>query len=243
MKNFIVYCLFCFLFISCERENMLDCVKSTGNITLQERFVGNFSNISLEDNINLIIKQDTVNKIIIEAGKNLLGLINTEVKNNFLHISNKNKCNWVRRYDKTINAYVSIIKLDTIKYYGYGNIYCTDTLKNNLFHIDVHDGAGTIDLTIKAYESRIKIHTGPPTINIRGNTIISFVYQFGTGTIQAGNLKSDYTYLRNYGTNDCYINVSKELEAKINDIGNVYYTGDPYSIKTEYTSSGKLIKL
>lgn len=222
---------------------MCDCLKSTGKIKKQERIVGDFTNIWLEDNVNIILTPDTIDKITIEAGENLMELIHTEIKDNYLYITNENRCNWVRRFDISINAYISLKKLDTICYWGSGNISCTDTLKNNLFQIDVHDGSGTVDLTIDTEESRLKIHTGPPTLNIKGRTKNSIVYQFGTGMIDARNLISEYTYLKNFGTNDCYVNVTKELEAKINDIGNVYYIGNPYSIKTEYTGSGKLIKL
>jgi len=243
MKKKSLYYLLFLILLSCQKENMCDCLKSTGKIKLQERIVGDFTNIWLEDNINIIIKPDTIDKIAIEAGENLLKLIHTEIKNNYLYITNENRCNWIRRFDIPINAYISLKKLDTISYWGSGNISCTDTLKNDIFQIDVHDGSGTVDLTIKTEESRLKIHTGPPTLNIKGITSISFLYQFGTGIINAENLNSEYTYLRNFGTNDCYINVSKELEAKINDIGNVYYKGNPYSIKTEYTNKGKLIKI
>ncbi len=243
MKKQILLCIFLLFLLSCKKENMCDCIKSTGKIKFQERIVGDFSNIWLEDNINIILKPDTINKITIEAGENLLKLIHTEIKNNYLYITNENRCNWVRKFDIPINAYISLKKLDTISYWGSGNISCTDTLKNAIFQIDVHDGSGTVDLTINTYESRLKIHTGPPTLNIDGITKSSIVYQFGTGIINAKNLISEYTYLKNFGTNDCYIYVTKELEAKINDIGNVYYKGNPYSIKTEYTSTGKLIKI
>ncbi len=228
---------------SCKKENLCDCLKSTGKIIKQERIIGDFTNIWLEDNVNIILTPDTIDKITIEAGENLLELIHTEIKDNYLYITNENRCNWVRRFDIPVNAYISLKKLDTISYWGSGNISCTDTLINNLFQIDVHDGSGIVDLTIKTEESRLKIHTGPPTLNIKGITKSCIVYQFGTGIIDARNLISEYNYLKNYGTNDCYINVTKELEAKINDIGNVYYIGNPYSIKTEYTSTGKLIKL
>ncbi len=170
MKKQILLCIFLLFLLSCKKENMCDCIKSTGKIKFQERIVGDFSNIWLEDNINIILKPDTINKITIEAGENLLKLIHTEIKNNYLYITNENRCNWVRKFDIPINAYISLKKLDTISYWGSGNISCTDTLKNAIFQIDVHDGSGTVDLTINTYESRLKIHTGPPTLNIDGIT-------------------------------------------------------------------------
>lgn len=235
-----------FIFIAlaaCKKGNICDCLKSTGKVVLEERTVGDFTNIWLEDNINLIIKPDTVSKITIEAGKNLLKLIHSENRNNYLYLTNDNRCNWLRSYDVPINAYVSVKKLDSINYWGCGNISCTDTIKNDIFQIDVHDGSGNVDLTIKTLESRLKIHTGPPTLNIKGISKINILYQGGMGVINASNLSTEFTYLKSFGTNDCFIQVSKELEAKINYIGNVYYKGNPYSIKTEYTDKGKLIKI
>ena len=75
---------------------MGDCFKSTGKIVDEYRAVQQFNEIQVMNNINLFITYDTIQEIRVEAGKNLVNLIKTDVNNNRLIIKNNNKCNWIR---------------------------------------------------------------------------------------------------------------------------------------------------
>ncbi|MBX9853215.1 MAG: hypothetical protein K2X86_15835, partial [Cytophagaceae bacterium] len=63
--NFILLTLF-----SCKKGEQWDCVKSTGKIVQEERGVGTFDILYVEDNINVILTNDSTDKIIVEAGDN-----------------------------------------------------------------------------------------------------------------------------------------------------------------------------
>src|SRR3954464_7455314 len=91
----IIFLALVFVISSCKKENMCDCLKSTGDIITQEREAGDFTDLSVYDNVNVILTQDSINSITIEAGKHLMSGIKTKVESGRLTIENTNTCNWV----------------------------------------------------------------------------------------------------------------------------------------------------
>ncbi len=230
--------------ISCKKENRSDCFKSTGNIIKEERVAGNIKKIELYENINLIITQDTVNKITVEAGEHLLPLIITEMDNDTLVIKNNNKCNWVRSFKKEINVYVTVKDLAQITTYGSGDVISTNTLTNDFLMLEMWSGGGSADLTINATESYFKIHTGSSDITVKGFSNSNYIYLGGNGWMWCDNLFTNFTEVTSLGTGDCYVNVSQALNVSIYYIGNVYYSDNSNLsiIYTDTSGAGKLIR-
>lgn len=241
-KGFYHIILLLFLLYSCKKENMGDCFKSTGKIIKEERIAGDIKVIELNDNINLIITQDTANKITVEAGEHLLPLIITEMENDTLVIKNNNRCNWMRSYKKEINVHLTVQDLAQITSYGSGDITSTNTLTNNFFMLEMW-GASSAELTINANNSYFKIHSGSADITVKGFAKSNYIYLRGNGWMWLDDLITNYTEVLNLGTGDCYVNASQILDVSIHYIGNVYYSGDPLSIiYTDTSGIGELIR-
>ena len=49
-----------------------------------------------------------------------------------------------------------------------------------------------------------------------------------------------YCYVTSKGSNDCYVNVSVSIYAVIENIGSVYYTGNPPGVGGKFTGKGVL---
>jgi hypothetical protein len=248
MQRFLIYKILmlvsCLLFLSsCKKENMCDCMKSTGEVTSESRTLGNFNQIELNDNINLILTQDTVNSVKIQAGKHLLKLIKTDINNGMLYIKNDNRCNWVRSYKKEIYAYLHFKNLINLTNHGSGDISSTDTIRSNIIYIENRDGSGTIHLTIRSEQSYIKEHLGPADFYISGKTSYNYIWAAGYGIMDCRNLLSDDALVVNRGTNSCYVNVKNSLIAEIDYTGNIYYSGEPKTISTKIEGTGKLLQL
>src|SRR5664279_908967 len=75
---------------SCKRDG---CTLSPGTRTRETRNLSSFNEIILYDKINLVVTQDSVQRVTVEAGENLVPGIRTDVANNILTIKNNNKCN------------------------------------------------------------------------------------------------------------------------------------------------------
>jgi len=125
---------------------MCDCFKGTGKVITETRTPSDYTRIELNDNINLVITQDSINKISVEGGEKLLPNIQTEFVDNKLIIKNNNKCNWVRSYKNKFTVYVSAKSLKRIEYFGSGNITSTNTLVADTLEINCPESAEKIDI-------------------------------------------------------------------------------------------------
>lgn len=228
---------------SCEKASVVDCFKSTGQIIQENRDLTEFHTVILHDNIDLVLEQSETNHLTIEAGENLMKKIITEVNDSVLTISNYNSCNWVRSYDKPITAHLSYTRLDTIEYRSIGNITSTDTIYTEYIVIDVKEGAGEIAFTVHATTIYCNLHYGTADIKMKGICDVCYVYSNSFGLIDNRELISGFVYLENRSSNDVYVDVRKTLGATIDNIGNVYYTGNPYNITLSGEGTGELIKL
>ncbi len=218
------------------------CASSSGETTRQVRNVSAFNQIELNNNVNLILTTDSIGPLVVEAGKNLLGGITTEVQEGHLIISNNNKCNWLRDYSKPVNIYISVQKIWKIKYNSIGTITTKGALKLDSLSVEVWGGSGTIDLTLDIKKGNFSLGMGTVDFKLRGESPVTSVYASDYGFYDGRELQTEYTYITSVGSNDCYVKSSHVLEATIKSIGNIYYTGNPTDIKTNITGAGKLIR-
>jgi hypothetical protein len=227
---------------ACNKENGV-CFSSTGPTVFQERFVAGFDSIIITDHVNVIILQDSIDRVIVESGQNILSGIITTVTGRELHIGNANQCNWLRSYSKPINVWLHVRNLMKIHYESSGNISSPDTLRFQSLKIDLWGGCGEINLLVNLKECSVIQHLGTATIRMTGVCGASNVYSGDFGLLRLDGMKSVYTYVKSSGSNDCYVNARLRLEATITSIGNIYFSGDPSEISEKRSGEGQLIPL
>jgi hypothetical protein len=231
-------------FNACQKAPVLDCFKSTGKIAQEQRAIGDFKTIVLKNNINLFLTQSDRNNLVVEGGSNLLPKIVTEIQDDtVLVIRNDNKCNWVRSYDKPLNVYLEFTELELLEYRSIGDVTSDDTLKLDSLTVDVKEGAGKIALIVKTPLVYCNLHYGTADIRLRGRADLSYVFGDSFGRIDNRELQVGQVYVTNKSANDMYLYASLKLGATIDNIGNIYYTGNPPEVGLQRNSSGNLIKL
>ncbi|MBL7110706.1 MAG: DUF2807 domain-containing protein [Bacteroidales bacterium] len=226
--------------IGCGKTGV-DCLTNTGEIILQERDLNAFDSIEVHDYVNLFISQDSSYKVTVEAGINIIAGIETTVENNQLVVRNTNTCNWVRNYTKPINVYISTPSLWKINYKSSGNITSLNTMKTDSLKLEVWGGCGRIDLDLDLYLGFFYLQLGTADIHLSGTCGIASMYTGDFGLLDARNLMSGFVFISNKSSNDCYVQVYQELNATIQSIGNIYYTGNPKEIHTTINGAGGVI--
>lgn len=226
--------------VGCEQSDV-NCITSNGKTIRQERILEDFDSIDVRDYVNLFISQDSVNKITVESGQNIISGITTEVVNRQLTVRNLNKCNWLRSYDVPVNVYISVKNLMKIYYYSSGNVSTLNTLKSYSLTVEVWGGCGTIDLDLDIYQGYFVIQMGTVDFNLHGRCAINTIFSGDYGPFQCKDLKTGYSYVTNKSSNDCYVNASQYLRAEIGSIGNIYYTGNPDSLDVYINGAGSVI--
>jgi hypothetical protein len=225
-----------FLFNSCQK----DCFFATGQETSEERSVEDFYYIQLWDNIDLELTFDTINKLQLVAGENILDNIETTTENGVLRISNQNRCNWLRSYSKPIRVELRLKRIYELEVHGTGNIVCTNTLKADSLMLNIWDAAGKIDLNIDTKKSTIRYHIGIAEVYYSGKTRLSYVSSNSFGPVDARNLQSEQTYISTIGSNNNYVWATEILEATIGASGNIYYKENPRILRTFIKGSGEV---
>ncbi len=219
-----------------------DCLSNSGEVIREERRVEDFDSIDVRNYVNLILSQDSINKVVVESGANIINGITTEVTGNTLILDNTLACKWLRSYNTPVNVYISAKNLSKIIYSSSGNISSDNTITSKKIILDILEGAGSIDLNLNIDEGIFILRMGTADVKLHGICKISSVYSGEFGLFQLSDLKTNFTFITNKGSNDCYINVNDYLVATITSIGNIYYTGNPDSVSTNITGQGKLIQ-
>ena len=236
--------LFAFVLLftnACKKENMCDCLKSTGSNTTDYRNISGFTKIDLHNNVDLIITPGKTFDCKVTAGRHLVDMITTEVSGQTLVIKNKNKCNWVRSFKNKFTVEVSMPVLEALYYDGSGTVTSTDTIRTGYFTMNGWNCSGSVRLLLNCQAAWLALNSGTSDLTATGYSGTSYIYSGSTGPLHCHNLSSDFTYITNNSTNDCYVSVQKEMNADLPLTGNIYYSGKPYHIQKQLTGTGKLI--
>lgn len=241
IKYSVVYCVLTWaLFTSCEKENMLDCFKSTGDVITERRSIGMFTEIVAYNNVNVILVQDSQTYLEVNAGENLLPLIVTELRDGKLIIENNNRCNWVRDFSIPINVYVHLPALRTIDTFGSGRIYSLNTLVNDTIEVN-NRNTSDVELNVMADAVYCRQHAAFGDNKINGSAAYLYVFNIGQGFCDCTELAANTADVISNTTGHTYVNACDGLHAEISYSGNVYYKGAP-SVSSVITGSGKLIQ-
>jgi hypothetical protein len=234
----------------CKKENMCDCIKSTGSDIRSDRDASPFHFISLEGKIDLVLTQDTTERIYVVSGRHLIDNIETTITAETLYIRNHNICNFVRSYGRHITVYASVKFLRELLYKGAGDVTCTNTLvgltgSDTIIGAESFEGSGSIVLNINAKASNLAVHTGPADIRLIGTVHNLYLYAAGNGVIHTDDVPGENIYVENGGTADMYIRSSTSstsfLQAHVYGTGNLYCKGTPSTINRNLSGTGQLI--
>lgn len=218
------------------------CFTDAGAVTKTVRTTLPFTKIILHDNINLVLTQDTVEKLTVEGGTNLLPQISTTIDQQTLTIKNNIDCNWLRRPGEIITVYASVKNLEQVDYNGSGNITSTNTLTGPVLFFYSYKGAGNIDVTVEADVAGAYIHQENADITMRGSANRFFTYTNARGTLNVEDLQVKSMVMEYGGVRNTTINVTENLDVIIYHTGDVYYKGTP-QVKLTTHSTGQLLRL
>jgi hypothetical protein len=130
--------------------------------------------------------------------------------------------------------------IDLLKTTAGSNVFAEDTL--NLKILEVKSTAGSnIKLVLNAQELNVSAVAGS-NIFLNG-TSESFTAKANSGSnVKAGDLRASNCDLKASSGANIWINVSKELTAKVSSGANVFYSGNPETTNIEKSSGANVIK-
>ena len=227
--------------ISCKKSPL-----TNGNVTTECRALPSFNTMYIYDDINVtLIKSDT-SKIEITTCENLIRNIISEVNDSTLTLRNENTFNWLRNYDFPLEAKIYYnTNIKGITYESVGDLRSDSFLNDSTssLRLRIEIGAGDIYLNTKCDSIFLDIQEGTNKIDLQGNSNYFYVFHRGLGPIDGSGFISRDAFINSYTSNNIYVNCSDNLDARIYDMGNIYYKGQP-KIKSYISPNvkGRIIK-
>ncbi|MBI9053654.1 MAG: DUF2807 domain-containing protein [Bacteroidales bacterium] len=225
MRNLLLIIFIIFTLSSCD-----DALFNSGDTISMEYELDDFSEIYIEDIFDVFLIQDTICKIELIGGSNLLPDVEFNVSDSKLNISNNNGGNWSRNYER-IKVYLSLKDITLLRLNESSNISCIDTLilpKLNVYSINDYSD---ISLTINCDNFYIvNSGTSGGYFTIKGKAINSKLWPRASCIIDARDLESIKSNIHNESIGNCYAGICQTLEVEILNSGNVYYKGNPETI-------------
>jgi hypothetical protein len=242
-----IYIIFAFL-ISCNGEKAPDCFQAEGE-TIQEVFaVPFFSEIRIEDDVSLLIKQGDTQEVIIETGDNLLNDVSVEVIDEILVIKDNNRCNFVRDYGIT-KAIVTTPDLKEIRNSSEFDVVGVGVLNFPFLRLvsnttdGIEDSRKSGDFTITVYCNDFRIEAnGFSGFYIDGfSEKATFAFEDEVPRLEAENLVVNDLYVFQRSANKMIVNPINRIRGVIRGTGDVICVNRPPIIDVEEFYTGRLI--
>lgn len=210
-------------------------VDGSGNVISEERVVPTFTNVDMSGSYNVVITQDTFQKVVVKTDDNIMPDVRTDVENGTLRIYFSNH-HW--NYDPTfMTVYITSSHIEDLNLSGSGNITSTNELIANTPEYNI-SGSGNIDVAVNSQAVKTNI-SGSGDITLAGSAPGSTHKISGSGNIRALNLDSDFVTVNISGSGDAYVNADSTLNVTISGSGKVRYTGNP-QVTTQISGSGNV---
>lgn len=243
--NSLVVMLFFIVLCACKKSEDRTCLKFRGDIITDTIELDPFNRIEIGKRLQVELVQDSVYRIELIGGKNLLNHITYSVENESLILVNRNKCNFLRK-DKSVPKVIVHTKfVSNILFMGSEDLMCRNQLKTNYFTLTIKDGSGCAHLNLEAEHIFADASHGWGDYIIEGDAKSAIIGVRSNSFCTTRNLKlTDSIYVMNESQGDITINADNiKVSGYIKGDGNVYYHGNPTSIEVIQTSKGTVKKL
>ncbi len=247
MKN-CIYLLFVLLLVGCNGENAPDCFQAEGKTMRETMVVPFFSEIRIEDDVSLVIRQGEAQEVIIETGENLLSDVSVEVVDEILVIKDNNRCNFVRDYGIT-KAIVTTPDLKEIRNSSEFDVVGEGVLSfpflrlvsNTTEGIEDSRKSGDFTMTINCNDFRIEAN-GFSGFYIDGfSEKATFAFEDEVPRLEAANLVINDLYVFQRSANKMIVNPINRIRGVIRGTGDVICMNRPPVIDVEEFYTGRLI--
>lgn len=220
------------LFLSC---NLMPGVSGNGEVQTQEREVSSsFTSIYTSNGLDVILTQDDVESLKVQADENLHDIITTEIENGILRISTTKNIG----YAKSKKVMVSFKDLETIKSTSGSDLRANGTLIFNTIDIEATSGCD-VNLSIEA-ESLSGSATSGADLKLEGIATKVTLKATSGADIDAQNLTANNALVSVTSGADIKAKATESIELSANSGGDITYYGNPQNVVTLEAVSGSI---
>ena len=207
-------------------------IKGNGKVVKSERQVENFESIDVSAGLELVLIQDSVIKVVVEADENLQEIIKTEVSHRKLKIYPETGI----RHASSKKVFVTFKNISSLHASSGSEVKSKMELKMNSIDISVSSGAD-IELAIAASKMKVDGNSGA-NIDLSGSAENLDVDGSSGVNINVADLKSVNCNAGASSGANVRISVTEKLSAKASSGGQIKVSGDPKERDIQKSSGG-----
>jgi hypothetical protein len=208
---------------------------STDNFVKEDRAVSNFTELEIGGAYKVYLSQGDKEKLVIEADKDEIGEIVTEVVGNKLKIYTKS--GWGERFHE-MTIYLTFKNLDYIDLSGAVDVSADKSLTFSELEMDV-SGAAEIDLEMNADKYKAEF-SGVSEIDFRGTCKTGYIEISGASDFNAEGLQFEDLSVELSGASDAKVFATKKLHIDVSGASSVRYKGNPPDISIDESGASSI---
>jgi len=209
-------------------------IKGSGKVVKNERQVEVFGAISASAGIDVILIQDSVVKVVVEADDNLQDIIKTEISNGELKIYPEKRIRWC----KSKKVYVTFKTIHSLEASSASFTKSKSELK--LSSLDLSSSSGAkIDLTLAVNDLNVEASSGG-YISLSGSADKLSVDGSSGANIKASDLQSKTCNAGASSGAILKIYATEKIIAKASSGGNIKVSGNTKERNVEKSSGGNV---
>lgn len=239
-STFLLILVVCF---SCKKAENRSCFKSNGEEKTLEIAVGVFSRLQLNSQLNYVLIQDSLDKLVIRGGENVINWVEWKNTDGLLELSNKNKCKFLRDGKKVITVEIHCTNVSNIRYEGTENLTNKGLFVSDYFVLLIRDGAGPVNLNLKSIVINADVSHGWGDYTLSGTTQVASISTRSNGFCNTyGLIVTDSIYVSSDTSADMKINANGlNLYGFLKGNGSVFYKGIPLSVQINDVGNGSVL--
>lgn len=227
---------------ACKKANERTCFKSHGAAAQIEIPLDSVNHFNLYKNIRYHIYQDTLRKVIIKGGENVIPFIDIAQNGYEVSIQNKNKCNFLRDFDTKILVEIHYPWYDYIYSETNDSLLFKDTVLGDRLYVEQTLGGGGVKLNVNVNKLILVVSHGVGNYSVSGQANFADLRVQTNGSGDARQLQCPDYLLDNNSTADLRVNLNQATaKATIRGTGNILYSGVPDSLETFIKGDGQVI--
>lgn len=240
MRSSWVFLVLGLVVFSCKKPENRTCFKLLGSETTREIPLASFDQLDLREHVEYILIQDSLDKVVLKGGKNLLNLIEVTVENGLLKIENKNRCGFLRNAKKVVVAEIHFTRLINIRFVGTEPLRSQGTIHTDYFTFYSRDGAGDVVLDLNALEVNAEANHGWCNFTLTGVAQKAWICAKSNSYCDVSGLTvTDSLYVASESVGDIIVNANNlVLYGYITESGNILYRGNPLGIAVLLNGTG-----
>ncbi len=206
----------------------------------ETRPLSSFDRVHLSCSVEVIVVKGDSFSIRIEGERNLIEVLETDVKGGELNIHYPLFKDV--RATKPLRCWVTTSDVSEVSNSGSGRIQSEDRFKNPSmsFH---NSGSGRIEWKLAADEVHIGT-SGSGHIQLKGQARELECSVSGSGKVEAGDLEvQNRSDIHISGSGSCTIATNGVIQGRISGSGGIYYKGNPGNVDVTHSGSGRAHKI